>query len=59
MPFKLTDTDTSILKELLKDGRKSFRQITRDMRLSKLTMMLLCQTAVIVCRLYFVRVRIN
>jgi Lrp/AsnC family leucine-responsive transcriptional regulator len=30
MPFKLDDYDISILKALLKDGRKSFRQISRD-----------------------------
>jgi DNA-binding Lrp family transcriptional regulator len=34
MPLKLTDTDISILKELLKDGRKSFRQISRDTGIS-------------------------
>ena len=34
MPFKLTNTDISILKELLKDGRKSFRQISRDTNIS-------------------------
>src|SRR5574341_65435 len=30
MPFKLDDYDISILKVLLKDGRKSFRQISRE-----------------------------
>ena len=34
MAFKLTDTDISILKELLKDGRKSFRQISHDTGIS-------------------------
>jgi DNA-binding Lrp family transcriptional regulator len=30
MPFKLDDYDVAILKVLLKDGRKSFRQISRE-----------------------------
>jgi len=30
MPFSLTDSDVAILKGLLKDGRKSFRQISRE-----------------------------
>ena len=30
MPFKLDDYDVSILKSLLKDGRKSFREISRE-----------------------------
>lgn len=34
MPFRLTDTDVAILKELLKDGRKSFRQISRETGIS-------------------------
>jgi DNA-binding Lrp family transcriptional regulator len=30
MPFKLDDYDVSVLKSLLKDGRKSFREISRE-----------------------------
>ena len=30
MPFKLDDYDVSILKSLIKDGRKSFREISRE-----------------------------
>jgi DNA-binding Lrp family transcriptional regulator len=30
MPFSLTDSDVAVLKGLLKDGRKSFRQISRE-----------------------------
>jgi DNA-binding Lrp family transcriptional regulator len=30
MPFHLDDYDVSILKALLKDGRKSFREISRE-----------------------------
>ena len=30
MPLKLDDYDVSILKSLLKDGRKSFREISRE-----------------------------
>ncbi len=30
MPFQLDDYDVSILKSLLKDGRKSFRKISRE-----------------------------
>ncbi len=30
MPLQLDDYDVSILKSLLKDGRKSFREISRD-----------------------------
>jgi DNA-binding Lrp family transcriptional regulator len=30
MPFQLDDYDVSILKSLLKDGRKSFREISRE-----------------------------
>ena len=30
MPVKLDDYDISILKSLFKDGRKSFRQISRE-----------------------------
>ena len=34
MPFSLTDSDVAILKGLLKDGRKSFRQISRETGIS-------------------------
>ena len=30
MPYQLDDHDVSILKSLLKDGRKSFRQVSRE-----------------------------
>ncbi len=30
MPFKLDDIDIAMLESLLKDGRKSFRQISRE-----------------------------
>jgi DNA-binding Lrp family transcriptional regulator len=34
MPFSLTDADVAILKGLLNDGRKSFRQISRETGIS-------------------------
>jgi DNA-binding Lrp family transcriptional regulator len=34
MPFNLTDMDVSIIRELLKDGRKSFREISRSTGIS-------------------------
>lgn len=34
MPFTITDLDVSIIKELLKDGRKSFREISRSTGIS-------------------------
>ena len=34
MPFRLTDADVAILNALLKDGRKSFRQISRETGIS-------------------------
>src|SRR6266849_8148 len=34
MPFTLADADVAILKGLLKDGRKSFRQISRETGIS-------------------------
>src|SRR5438105_14318897 len=34
MPFSLTDSDVVILKGLLKDGRKSFRKISRETGIS-------------------------
>jgi DNA-binding Lrp family transcriptional regulator len=30
MPFQLDDYDVAILKSLMKDGRKSFREISRE-----------------------------
>lgn len=34
MPFKLDDTDIAILESLTRDGRKSFRQISREIKVS-------------------------
>jgi len=34
MPFNLTNVDVAIIKELLKDGRKSFREISRSTGIS-------------------------
>lgn len=34
MPFKLDEIDVAILESLSKDGRKSFRQISREIRVS-------------------------
>lgn len=34
MPFKLDDVDYAILESLNKDGRKSFRQISREIKIS-------------------------
>lgn len=34
MPYTLTDSDIVIIKQLLKDGRKSFRQISRETGIS-------------------------
>jgi len=34
MPFNLTDMNVSIIKELLKDGAKSFREISRSTGIS-------------------------
>ena len=34
MPFKLDDIDYAILESLNKDGRKSFRQISREVKVS-------------------------
>ena len=34
MPFKLDDTDYAILESLNEDGRKSFRQISREIKVS-------------------------
>lgn len=34
MPFKLDDIDVAILESLIKDGRKSFRQISREIKVS-------------------------
>ena len=34
MPFQLDDIDIAILESLMKDGRKSFRQISREIKAS-------------------------
>lgn len=34
MPFQLDDVDIAILESLIKDGRKSFRQISRETKVS-------------------------
>ena len=34
MPFQLDDVDIAILESLMKDGRKSFRQISREINTS-------------------------
>lgn len=34
MPFNLDDIDVAILESLSKDGRKSFRQISRELKVS-------------------------
>ena len=34
MPFSLDDVDVAILESLNKDGRKSFRQISRELKIS-------------------------
>lgn len=34
MPFKLDEIDIAILESLAKDGRKSFRQISREIKIS-------------------------
>ncbi|HXG74149.1 MAG TPA: AsnC family transcriptional regulator [Candidatus Nitrosotenuis sp.] len=34
MPFKLDEVDVAILESLIKDGRKSFRQISREIKVS-------------------------
>lgn len=34
MPFKLDIIDTAIINSLLEDGRKSFRQISREINVS-------------------------
>lgn len=34
MPFKLDSTDEAILESLSRDGRKSFRQISREIKVS-------------------------
>ena len=34
MPFQLDDIDVSIIQALMKDGRKSFRQISREIKIS-------------------------
>ena len=34
MPFKLDSVDVALLESLIKDGRKSFRQISREIKVS-------------------------
>lgn len=34
MPFRLDDIDVALLESLIKDGRKSFRQISREIKVS-------------------------
>lgn len=34
MPFKLDSVDLALLESLIKDGRKSFRQISREIKVS-------------------------
>lgn len=34
LPFQLDDVDIAILESLIKDGRKSFRQISREIKVS-------------------------
>ena len=34
MPLKLDEIDTALLESLIKDGRKSFRQISREIKVS-------------------------
>lgn len=34
MPYSLDETDIAILNSLMKDGRKSFRQISRELKIS-------------------------
>ena len=34
MPFRLDDIDLALLESLIKDGRKSFRQISREIKVS-------------------------
>lgn len=40
MPLKLDETDLAILESLVKDGRKSFRQISREIKVSTPTVKL-------------------
>ncbi|NDB91069.1 MAG: AsnC family transcriptional regulator, partial [Thaumarchaeota archaeon] len=34
MPFQLDDIDIAIIQSLVQDGRKSFRQISREVKVS-------------------------
>ena len=34
MPFRLDEVDTALLESLIKDGRKSFRQISREIKVT-------------------------
>jgi Lrp/AsnC family leucine-responsive transcriptional regulator len=40
MPLKIDETDLAILESLVKDGRKSFRQISRETKISTPTVKL-------------------
>ena len=39
MPLRLDETDLAILESLLQDGRKSFRQVSREIKVSTPTVM--------------------
>lgn len=34
MPYQLDDIDVAIIQSLIQDGRKSFRQISREIKVS-------------------------
>ena len=46
VPYNLTEIDVSIIKELLKDGRKSFREISRSTGISTPTVKARCDRLV-------------
>ena len=46
MPYRLDKTDIAILKSLFEDGRKSFRQISRELKVSTPTINLRFQRLV-------------
>ena len=39
MPFRLDEVDVALLESLIKDGRKSFRQVSREINVSAPTVM--------------------
>ena len=39
MPFRLDEVDVALLESLIKDGRKSFRQVSREINVSTPTVM--------------------